>query len=174
LNLTESALVFSTYLGGSADTRAAGIRVDSWGNMYVAGSTAATDFPTTANAIQTHNAGGFDVFVTAYNTGGSGYMYSTYLGGSSDDFGYAIAGDWSTGNVFVTGEVDSSNFPTVKPAQASLKQAPDSPSGGAPGGFNAFVFEIQPQSPPPTIGTGGSGSGGTGTGGHTIIDTHTP
>jgi hypothetical protein len=169
LNSTGSALVFSTYLGGSADTRAAGIKVDSFGNIYVAGTTSATDFPT-VNPIQAKNAGGRDVFVTAYNAGSSGYsyMYSTYLGGSSDDYGYGIALDWSTGYVFVTGEVDSSNFPTAKPAQPALNQAPVSP-GGPSGGFNAFVFELEPQSPPPTGSSGGSGSGGTGTGGKIII-----
>ena len=179
LNAAGSALVFSTYLGGSGDTRAAGIGLDSWGNVYVAGSTAATDFPT-VNALQSHNAGGTDVFVTAYNRingllgepAGFEYMYSTYLGGSSDDYGLAIAEDWSSGNVFVTGEVDSSNFPTVKPAQAGLNQAPVVP-GGQPGGFNAFVFEIAPQTPPPAGTRGGGGSGGTGTGGH-IIAAHTP
>jgi Beta-propeller repeat len=169
LNATGSALVFSTYLGGSADTRAAGITIDSWGNVYVAGSTAATDFPTLF-AIQSQNAGGHDVFVTAYNRingpggepAGFEYMYSTYLGGSSDDYGLAIAGDGS-GNVFVTGEVDSSNFPTLKPAQAGLN-----------GEFNAFVFEISPSNAAPPSSGGGSGSGGGGGGGGHIIGTHPP
>ena len=59
------------------------------GNAYVAGETLSSDFPTTAGAFQTTSGGDQDVFVTELNPTGSGLVYSTYLGGSDDDFGAA-------------------------------------------------------------------------------------
>ena len=121
LNVTGSALVYSTYLGGSNGASGNGIAVDSSGNAYVTGTTASSDFPT-ANAFQPAFAGGFaDAFVTKFNAAGSALVYSTYLGGrgSGDygDTGNAIAVD-SSGNAYVTGYTDSPDFPTANPFQA--------------------------------------------------------
>src|SRR4029077_15688456 len=66
INTAGSALVYSTYVGGSGDDRAAGIAVDKAGNAYVTGSTGSTDFPTT-NPVQMSNGGGLDAFATEIN-----------------------------------------------------------------------------------------------------------
>src|SRR5438874_1208469 len=110
LNASGSALIYSTYLGGSSSDFAFGIAVDSSGNAYVTGHTASTDFPT-ANPLQSKNAGSSDVFVAKLNASGSALIYSTYLGGSSSDFAFGIAVD-SSGNAYVTGQTASTDFPT--------------------------------------------------------------
>jgi uncharacterized protein (TIGR03437 family) len=124
LNATGSALVYSTYLGGSADDGGHGIAVDAAGNAYVAGSTLSTNFPT-AGALQAAAAGGTcswsvcsDAFVAKLNAAGSALVYSTYLGGKGDEYGQGIALD-AAGNAYVTGYTSSPNFPTVSPVQAT-------------------------------------------------------
>ena len=107
-----SRLVYSTFLGGSGADSGQGIAVDASGNAYVTGYTFSLDYPTTAGALQGSNGGGSDAFVAKLNPGGSALVYSTYLGGSGLDRGFAIAID-STGNAYVTGDTQSSNFPTT-------------------------------------------------------------
>ena len=137
LNASGSAQVFSTYLSGSANVggkaQGLGIAVDSAGNAYVTGWTTATDFPTTPGAFQRAigDPTGYSAFVTKLNAAGSALVYSTYLGGNRVDMGYAIALD-SAGNAYVTGQTDSTNFPTAGPFQAAF--------GG--GGTNAFVTKL--------------------------------
>ncbi len=115
-NAAGTALVYSTFLAGSDYSSAAGIAVDSSGNAYVAGSTLATDFPTTPGAFQTGYAGGqFDGFVTKLNASGSALVYSTYLGGTLGDFVGPIAVD-SSGSAYVTGYTESTDFPTTPSA----------------------------------------------------------
>jgi len=118
INPAGSALVYSTYLGGSGGDSGNGIAVDSSGNAYLTGQTFSRDFPT-ANPLQKSHGGGlFDAFVTKISAAGSALVYSTYLGGDRNDIGVGIAVD-SSGNAYVTGETDSSNFPTTNPLQAS-------------------------------------------------------
>jgi hypothetical protein len=117
LTSTGSALVYSTYLGGSEGESGQGIAVDSFGNAYVTGYTSSSDFPT-ANPMQASDHGDFDAFVAKLNPAGSALVYSTYLGGSAVDYGYAIAVD-SSGNAYVTGRTYSTDFPTANPLQAS-------------------------------------------------------
>ena len=82
LNAAGTALVYSTYLGGSDYDYGEGIAVDSAGNAYVTGSTGSLDFPT-ANALYPALNGGYDdAFVTKLNAAGTALVYSTYLGGS--------------------------------------------------------------------------------------------
>jgi len=131
LNPAGSALVYSTYLGGSSVDYGYGIAVDSSGNAYVVGNTASIDFPT-MNPLQPANAGGLDVFITALNASGSALIYSTYLGGSGDDLGSAIALD-SSANAYITGSTASTNFPTINPLQTAND-----------GDNDAFVAEITP------------------------------
>ena len=137
LNATGSALVYSTYLGGGGDDRGLDIAVDAAGNTYVTGLTDSTNFPT-ASPIQPANAGGDDVFVTKLNAAGAALVYSTYLGGGDSDQGQAIAVD-ASGNVYVTGAVGSSNFPTLNPLQPTNAGLSD-----------AFIAKItdQPQGTP--------------------------
>ncbi len=141
LNATGTALVYSTYLGGSqgevgsaAGNSAAGIAVDSNGDAYVTGITNATDFPTTAGSFETNYQGGdSDAFITKLNASGSALVYSTYLGGGDADSGNAIAID-SSGDAFVTGETYSNPFPTTPGAFQTVY-------GGR---GDAFVTELNP------------------------------
>ena len=124
LNATGSALVYSTYLGGSRSENGNDIAVDASGNAYVTGFTRSTDFPT-VSPIQAANAGGLDVFVTKLNAAGNALVYSTYLGGSGNEFGQlgdvgaGIAVD-ASGNAYVTGVTDSLDFPTASPIQPTF------------------------------------------------------
>jgi hypothetical protein len=104
-----ASLIYSTYLGGAFADRGYGIGVDGSGNAYVTGNTFSTDFPT-ASQYQ-GDQGSNDVFVTKIAASGASLIYSTYLGGSSADWGFGIAVDGS-GNAYVTGYTDSTNFPT--------------------------------------------------------------
>src|SRR5207253_2706350 len=113
LNPLGSALVYSTYFGGSGDDFASGIAVDSSGDAYITGYTFSTNFPT-MNPLQPANAGGVDAFVAKLNPTGSALVYSTYLGGGGDDHSYGIAVD-ASGNAYLTGFTSSTNFPTMNP-----------------------------------------------------------
>ena len=133
LNPTGSGLVYSTYLGGSDNDRGIGIALDAAGNAYVVGFTNSANFPTTVGAFQPALAGNFDSTVTKLNSTGSSLVYSTYLGGSGGDFGGPIAVD-ATGNAYVTGSTNSSNFPTTIGAfQPTLA-----------GSSDAFVTKMNP------------------------------
>jgi hypothetical protein len=119
LNAAGTALVYSTYLGGNGVEHGHRIAVDSAGSAYVTGSTSSNDFPTTTGAFDTTchtctNAFG-DAFVTKLNAAGDALVYSTYLGGSGNDFGVGIAVD-SAGSAYVTGGTSSSDFPTTTAA----------------------------------------------------------
>ncbi len=128
LNAAGTALVYSTFLGGSGDENnyptntGGGIAVDSHGNIYVTGTTWGINFPSnvtdnfpTKNAVQAIYGGGqFDAFVAELNpsqVGAASLVYSTYLGGSDQDASYGIAVD-SSGNSYVTGFTYSLDFPT--------------------------------------------------------------
>ena len=93
-----SALVYSTFLGGTGTDSAVGVALDASGNAYVGGYTTSSDFPT-VNALQPTFAGGQDGFVTKLNAEGTALVYSTYLGGSGWDSVGSIAVD-SQGNVY--------------------------------------------------------------------------
>jgi hypothetical protein len=112
LDVTGSALVYSTYLGGSVDDQAWGVAVDTAGNAYVTGFTGSNDFPVSAAAFDTVLDGNIDAFVTKLNAAGSALVYSTYLGGSLDEGGAGIAVN-SLGEAYVTGSTSSMNFPVT-------------------------------------------------------------
>jgi hypothetical protein len=120
LNATGTALVYSTYIGGSDDDRSTAIAVDGSGNAYVTGSTGSTDYDVTPGAFQTTNGGGADVFVTKLNATGTALVYSTYIGGSSTDYGDAIAVDGS-GNAYVTGLTTSTDYDVTPGAFQTTK-----------------------------------------------------
>ena len=96
LDASGTALIYSTYLGGSGYDVSFGIAVDGANCAYVTGYTISPDFPTTAGAYQTTYAGITDVFVTKLNVTGSALAYSTYLGGSDGDHANRV----STGRRF--------------------------------------------------------------------------
>ncbi len=129
LDSAGTALVYSTYLGGSDDDSGAGIAVDATGNAYVTGLTNSINFPT-LHPAQTAFGGYQDAFVTKLNALGNALVYSTYLGGSDGDRGAAIAVD-AAGNAYVTGETTSVDFPTANAFQSSL--------GGS---YDAFVTKV--------------------------------
>jgi hypothetical protein len=106
------SLVYSTYLGGAANDGGYGIAVDAGGNAYVGGYTYSANFPTTAGAFQTAPGGGQDGFVAKLNASGGSLAYSTYLGGTADDYVKEIALG-AAGNAYVTGVTHSSPFPTT-------------------------------------------------------------
>ncbi len=117
LNPTGSALVYSTYLGGFAQDGGNGIAVDGSGDAFIGGFTYSTTFPT-SNPVQANNKGNADGFVAELNPGGSALIYSTYVGGSAEDSIRGIALD-ASGNAYITGYTESSDFPTVNPIQNS-------------------------------------------------------
>ena len=116
LSTSGSALVYSTFLGGSGDDRAFGITLDSTNDAYIVGWTTSTDFPVTSGAFQTSNNGGIsDAFVSEINPAGTGsadLIYSTYLGGADQDVGFGIALD-ASGNAIATGYTYSTDFPVT-------------------------------------------------------------
>src|SRR5262249_46225189 len=137
-NNTGTQLVYATYLGGGGKDVPSSIAVNSFGSVYVTGETNSTDFPITANAFQRTFAGGScynfacgDGFVVKLNPTGTGLLYSTYLGGSLDEYSNGIAID-AQGNAYVTGASPSTNFPSTPGAyQTALK-----------GGANAFIVKV--------------------------------
>ncbi len=143
----DPVLVYSTYLGGSGDDQGNGIAVDSSGSAYVTGQTVSTNFPT-SSPLQAVFGGGPDAFVAKLNPTGSALVYSTYLGGSGEDFGYGIAVD-SAGNAYVTGFTSSTDFPTANPLQAVND-----------GDGNAFVAKLNPGGSALVYSTYLGGSGG--------------
>src|SRR5262249_34321066 len=111
LDTTGSHLVYSTYLGGMGNDQAKGIAGDPSGAAYVIGDTDSTNFPIKAqgNAFQTMLAGNRDAFVAKLAAHSADLVYSTYLGGSGQESGYAIAVD-IFGEAYAMGTTASSNF----------------------------------------------------------------
>jgi len=116
VNPTGTALVYSTYAGGSSVDQGYGIAIDPGGNVYVTGTTGSTDFPVTAGAFQTtYNGTILSAFVTALDRSG-GLIYSTFLGGPGGySIGSAIAVNGS-GNAYITGRTSAANFPVTQGA----------------------------------------------------------
>ncbi len=122
-----NSLVYSTYLGGGDRDEGNAVVVDSAGRAFVVGSTNSSNFPT-VNQYQTEQPY-MDVFVTKFSSSGSSLAYSTYLGGSGDDYGTKIAVD-NSGSAYVTGYTYSVNFPTQNPYQTDQ------------GGIDVFVSKL--------------------------------
>lgn len=104
----DPVLKYSTLLGGSSDEYGRSIAVDTSGNAYVTGYTLSTNFPITTGVVQTTWASGWDAFVAKLNPSGTALVYSTYLGGSGDDYGRTASGSAAftltvTGTNFVSG-----------------------------------------------------------------------
>jgi len=160
LNPTGTALVYSTFLGGSLSTSGSGIALDAAGDAYVAGQTNATDFPVTAGAFQAKNNAAAsqtsNAFVAELNPAGSALVYSSYLGGSGapiinggigacwsaqgpreEDGATAIAVD-AAGNAYVTGAAVSTDFPVTAGTYQTQNNA------GANQITNAFVTKLNP------------------------------
>jgi hypothetical protein len=112
LNASGTALVYSTFIGGSNNDVGMGIILDNNLNVYVTGYTESSDYPTTTGAYQTSSGGSRDVILSKLNTTGSALIYSTYIGGSNMDTGSNLALD-NNGDVYIAGYTTSTNYPTV-------------------------------------------------------------
>ena len=134
----DPSWIYSTYLGGTATDGGHAVAIDSTGAVYLTGESSSTDFPTAGGISPNTAKGGLDVFVTKFSpispTAGTTLVYSTYIGGSNDDSGNAIAVD-AGGNVYVAGGTSSTNFPVTS-------NAPQATYGG--GKDDAFVVKLDP------------------------------
>ncbi len=162
-NPTGTALVGSTYMGGSGtdgvnydsteyaygalkynygDDSRSEVQLDNAGNIYVAGCTNSTNFPTTATAISTALSGPQDGVVFKLNSTLSTLIWSTYIGGSNYDAGYSLAFDSSQASVYVSGGTNSTDFPATAGALHTTFQ------GGRADGFimkfkNSAPYSLQ-------------------------------
>ena len=127
LNSTLTSNLQSTYLGGSGNDEARALRIHpTSGEVYVAGWTWSTNFPNTAGGAQATYGGGYDAFVARLNSTLTSNLQSTYLGGNRSDYSYAFAIHPTSGEVYVAGWTDSTNFPnTAGGAQASFRGEED-------------------------------------------------
>lgn len=143
INSSGTALIYSTYLGGTANSTLKGIAVDPSGNAYVTGYTSALDFPTTQGAFQTVNKSiGVNIdtcFISKLNPSGTGLVYSTYIGGSTEDQASAIALD-AAGDAYITGATMSTDFPTTPGAYQLVNKAANALGPN----WTAFVTKMDP------------------------------
>jgi hypothetical protein len=146
LSSNGAALVLSRMFGGSGDELGYDIEVDDPNNLWVAGKTTSTDLPV-VNPTQASSGGLADAFILKHQNAGLVISYLSYLGGSGDDLGDGIALS-RDGTVYVTGETESSDYPTLNPLDASLG-----------GNSDAFLRAINPAGAVPLFSTylGGNG-----------------
>jgi hypothetical protein len=136
LSADGSSLLYSTYVGGTNADTALGIDVDKRGFAYMTGASMSTDHPTTPGAYdRTHN-GDRDATVVKLTPDGSALVYSTFIGGSDDDFDQHAIGVDRKGHAIVGGQTKSSNFPTTPGAFQDAD--PD------PAGDDGFVLKLDP------------------------------
>jgi len=133
LNPSGTALVYSTYLGGRGRDMGYGIAIDASGAAYLTGRTTSTNYITTTGTLQGGLKGAEDAFVTKLTPAGA-VAYSTYLGGSGQEYAANVAVD-ASGAAYVAGDTVSADFPTPNGAQPV-----------APGGYgdDGFVAELNP------------------------------
>jgi hypothetical protein len=136
LSVNGSALVYSTYLGGDESSEfGQAITVDSAGNAYVTGTTFSDDFPVVNPIQEFHGGGSVDAYLSVFNAGGNALTFSSYFGGSGNETGFGVRVD-PDGNIYLTGETDSPNFPTFAAYQAAFG-----------GDRDAFALKITAASP---------------------------
>jgi hypothetical protein len=164
LNPAGNTLLYSTYLGGASFQEfdaPSGIAVDGTGNVYVTGTTFNADFPVTFNGYLTAFPGPSAAFVSKLNASGNTLLYSSFLGSSDGDVsqfqnpGSNIAVD-ASGNVYITGNTGSDNFPTTP--TAFLKTKPG--QLGIPVPFISRIDTTQPGAGSLVYSTYFGGSGG--------------
>jgi len=134
INATGTALIYSTYLGGSGNDLAQGLAIDTNGNAYITGVTDSPNFPT-KNAFNSANSGFNDAFIAKLGSAGTNLLYASFLGGNGDDSGNAIAVD-NSGNAYVAGDTFSIGTGTGKFPVVNAKQANNR------GGRDAFVAKF--------------------------------
>lgn len=119
LDVSGSSLVYADYVGGTSYSQATGMALDSSNHVFMTGFTSSCDFPV-VNAYQSDCAGGYDAFVSEISADGSSLLYSTYLGGNSDEYTSGIALDPS-GNIYIAGYTYSLNYPTINAFQGAAQ-----------------------------------------------------
>ena len=119
--VASADLTWATYFGGSGAERLEDVALDAAGNIYVVGKTSSTDLPTVAPFDATLG-GSSDAFVAKFDPTGSTLLYSTYLGGSSNETAHAVGLD-AAGNIYVAGETDSTDFPVANAIQPASHSA---------------------------------------------------
>jgi hypothetical protein len=131
------AIVYSMIFGGKTNDVGYGVAVDNAHEAFVVGTTTSKDFPVfptnSVGFLRATNSGASDVFVIGFSNDASGVIYSTYLGGGGNDYGYSIAVDPATGDAFVVGQTASKNFAVTNAFQPFRNGTND-----------AFLVEIQP------------------------------
>ncbi|MGE0131653.1 MAG: SBBP repeat-containing protein [Blastocatellales bacterium] len=134
INAAGTALIYSTFLGGSDGEVGFGLAVGDDGSAYVTGWTESPDFPVTPGAVRASFPDRRDAYAAKLSPSGSQLVYSTLLGGHRSERGYGIAVD-GAGNAYVTGRTESNDFPTARPFQAASGPALD---------VNGFVTKLNP------------------------------
>jgi hypothetical protein len=135
LSSSGASVTLSTYLGGAGQDVGVAIGRDGNSQIYVAGTTSSTDFPV-SNALRASLSGPTDAFVTEFAVTGSALLFSTYLGGSSQETAQGMVVD-AEGKIYLVGETLSPDFPTLTPHQTVF-------GGGA---SDAFYLRIDPLEP---------------------------
>ncbi len=133
LDADLSALMDSTFIGGSDEDRASSMIIDDAGNVYVAGETWSSNFPTTAGAYDTsHNDSGYrDVFVAKLGSSLNTLLVSTFIGGNSNDEATSLTID-SAGHIYVAGWTSSDDYPATAGAYDTSHN----------GGVDTFVSKL--------------------------------
>lgn len=124
----DPTLAYASYFGGNGSDDANAIISDGSGNVYVAGQTASVNFPPGPLPSGDGPRGGLDVFLTKFDSSGRTVLFSVLLGSSADDTARNVTVD-ASGNVYLVGQTQGSNFPTLNPYQAK--------AGAPPTGFVA-------------------------------------
>jgi Beta-propeller repeat len=135
--IIDPVISYATYLGGTNSGAITSTAVDASGNLYVAGWTAASDFPTYSNVGVA--AGGLDAIVAKLNSTGTVLIYATYIGGIGADQAFGIAVD-SLGEAVVTGSTASLNFPLASPIRSTLAGSKAAFVAKLSAGGNALIF----------------------------------
>ncbi|MGD0092138.1 MAG: SBBP repeat-containing protein, partial [Planctomycetota bacterium] len=153
LNPSGSLLVFSTYLGGSGEDQANSVAVDAGGNVYLAGYTKSSDFPTispTVLPVQATNGGPpgtKDAFVSKISYLGNALLFSTYLGGAGDDEARRIVVD-SRGAIYVAGSTQSDDFPLAPQTNTLQSARAKGVSGLSKSNADGFLAKFNPSGTP--------------------------
>ncbi|MCG8432967.1 MAG: SBBP repeat-containing protein, partial [Gammaproteobacteria bacterium] len=132
LNPTGSALVYSSYFGGIERDLAWNLHIDSSGRANISGYTNSPDFPV-VDPLQVANAGGNDAFVAVFSADGSALEFSTYIGGTADEFNFGAVALAPGGGIYLAGGTRSTDFPVLNPLQTANA-----------GGEDTFVLKIVP------------------------------
>jgi uncharacterized repeat protein (TIGR02543 family) len=145
-----TSLLSSTFVGGSNDDFANTITADSSGNIYIAGFTGSSDYPTTTGSYDPSHNGGNDVFISKLNSTLVNLLSSTFIGGSGSEIAYGMA--ISSDNIYIAGETNSSNYPTTSGAYDELYTS----------SYDVFIskLDIDISSLPYTLTVTTSGTGG--------------